>query len=153
MQVWSRPLTQVPTPGGVRQSGSGQGAAPVAPMSVPRRLLEYVRMVGRMMLDRRVSVLDRLLVGAAIAYVISPLDIIPDVLPVIGQVDDVMVLAAVLTRLFEHAGRDVILSHWRGAPEELDASWLRKLAFVFSFFFPKASRRRLRSFSKARATP
>ena len=79
---------------------------------------------------------------------ISPLDFIPDVIPVIGEVDDVLILVTALTRLFEHAGRDVILSHWRGRPGDLNAGWLKKLAFVFSFFFPKASRRRLRRFAK-----
>jgi uncharacterized membrane protein YkvA (DUF1232 family) len=118
-------------------------------MSVAGRLLEYVRLIGRLMIDARVSVVDRLLVAAAVAYVISPLDIIPDVIPFVGEIDDVVVLVTALTRLFEHAGRAVILSHWRGLPEDLDAGWIRKLAFVFSFFFPKASRKRLRRFSKA----
>ena len=59
------------------------------------------------------------LVVAAIGYVISPLDFIPDVIPVIGEVDDVVILMTALTRLFEHAGRDVILSHWRGNPGDL----------------------------------
>ncbi|MEP7343754.1 MAG: DUF1232 domain-containing protein [Gemmatimonadaceae bacterium] len=152
MKVSSRLMTQGTLHGDVRQAAVQQ-VVPQAPMSVLERLLEHARLVGRLMIDGRVSLFDRALVVAAIAYVISPLDIIPDVLPIIGQVDDVMVLVTVLTRLFHHAGRDVILSHWRGTPQELDAGWVKKLAFVFSFFFPKTSRQRLRRFSKIRYTP
>ncbi|MBV6520646.1 MAG: hypothetical protein MNPFHGCM_00764 [Gemmatimonadaceae bacterium] len=118
-------------------------------MSATRRLLEYARLAACLMADRRVSLFDRLLVVLAVAYLVSPLDFIPDMLPVIGQVDDVMILVACVTRLFEHAGRAVILSHWRGARGDLDARWLKKLALVVSIFIPKTSRRRLRSFSKA----
>lgn len=146
MNEQTRPLVQGPVSGNVRH---GVAAGRPARLTVIERLLEYVRLVGRLMTDARVSVFDRIVVLLAVAYVVSPLDLIPDVLPVIGQIDDVMILVAAVTRLFEHAGSEVVLSHWRGSPEELNAGWLRKLAFVFSFFFPKASRRRLRSFSKA----
>jgi len=149
MNEHTRPAVQGPVGGDVRHFVASQSDRGSARLSVIERLLEYVRLVGRLMADVRVSVFDRIVVLLAVAYVISPLDLIPDVLPVIGQIDDVMILVAAVTRLFEHAGRDVILSHWRGSPDELDAGWLKKLAFVFSFFFPKASRRRLRSFSKA----
>ena len=142
-----------PVQGDVRQLEDRPHRAARPSLSVLGRLLEYVRLVGRLMVDGRVSAFDRLLVVAAVAYVISPLDIIPDVIPILGEIDDVVVLVTVLTRLFEHAGREVILSHWRGLPAELDAGWLKKLAFVFSFFFPKASRKRLRKFAAVKGTP
>ncbi len=150
MTGWSTPALDGPHSGDVRQLGESRVSAPQR-LSVLGRLLEYLRLVGRLMVDARVSVFDRLIVLAAVAYVISPIDIIPDVLPFIGEVDDVVVLIAAVTRLFEHAGRQVVLSHWRGDPDQLDAGWLKKLAFVFSVFFPKASRQRLRRFARGKA--
>jgi uncharacterized membrane protein YkvA (DUF1232 family) len=84
-------------------------------------------------------------VGASIVYLVSPLDILPDVFPVLGQVDDLFFIVYALTRLFERASRDVVLSHWRGRPEELTASALKRLIFLASFFATPQMRRRLRS--------
>ncbi|MFN8570689.1 MAG: DUF1232 domain-containing protein [Gemmatimonadaceae bacterium] len=145
---WSRPALDPLPAASVRQLEAPEDVSGRERLSVVGRLLEYVRLVGRLMLDARVSLFDRLIVVAAVAYVVSPIDLIPDVIPFLGEVDDVMVLIAALTRLFEHAGREVILSHWRGTADQLDARWLKKLAFVFSVFFPKASRQRLRRFAR-----
>lgn len=147
MNEGPRHVVDGPYTGDVRQDSAIVNDADRS-LSVVGRLLEYVRLVGRLMVDARVSWFDRALVVAAVAYVISPIDLIPDVIPFIGEVDDVVVLVAALTRLFEHAGRAVVLSHWRGDPEQLDAGWLKKVALVFSVFFPKASRRRLRQFAR-----
>jgi uncharacterized membrane protein YkvA (DUF1232 family) len=115
-----------------------------------RRLPAYLRLLGRLMRDARVSRLDRFLVVATIAYVINPFDFLPDVIPFVGQIDDVFLLVIALTRLVEQAGRDVLLDNWDGAPEELDRAWLRKVAWAASFFLPVGTRRRLRRFAHAR---
>lgn len=104
----------------------------------------YVRLLFGTLRDARVSWLDRTLVVAAIAYVVSPFDFIPDVIPVLGQVDDLLLIVAAVTRLFEQAPREVILSHWGGRAEELDPGALRKLLWFASVFALPGRRRRLR---------
>lgn len=101
-----------------------------------------------MLRDRRVSALDRGLVVAAIAYVISPLDVIPDVIPFFGQVDDVFLVVMTLTRLFERARSEVIFAHWPGDPAELSPRALKRLLLAASIFLPLRARRRLRALAK-----
>jgi uncharacterized membrane protein YkvA (DUF1232 family) len=60
-------------------------------------LPQFVRLYWRLFRDRRVSVLAKALLVLTIAYVVWPFDVIPDVLPFIGEVDD---LALVLTGLW-----------------------------------------------------
>ena len=115
-----------------------------------QRLPAYLRLLGRLMRDPRVSRLDRFLVVATIAYVINPFDFLPDFIPFVGQIDDIFLLVIALTRLVEEAGRDVLLDNWDGEPEELDKAWLRKVAWAASFFLPMGTRRRLRRFAHAR---
>jgi uncharacterized membrane protein YkvA (DUF1232 family) len=112
------------------------------------RIPDYARLVFGLMWDSRVSLLDRVLVGASVVYLVSPLDILPDVFPVLGQIDDLFFLVFSLTRLFERTRRDVVLSHWRGRPEELTARALKRLVFLASFFAAPRMRRRLRSLGK-----
>jgi uncharacterized membrane protein YkvA (DUF1232 family) len=113
-----------------------------------RRIPSYVRLLVGTLRDSRVSMIDRALVLAAIAYVISPLDLIPDFIPFLGQVDDVFLIALALTRLFEQAPRGVILEHWDGEPDELSGKSLKRLLFAATFFLPFRMRRRLRVLAK-----
>jgi uncharacterized membrane protein YkvA (DUF1232 family) len=50
-------------------------------------------LLGRLIRDSRVPIAEKTLFAAAIIYVIMPLDFIPDVIPFIGQVDDVYLVA------------------------------------------------------------
>jgi uncharacterized membrane protein YkvA (DUF1232 family) len=58
-----------------------------------RRLPAYLRLARRLLGDRRLGRLRKLGLGGGLAYLASPIDVIPGVIPVIGQLDD---LAAVL---------------------------------------------------------
>ena len=68
-------------------------------------LPNMVMLMGRLLKDARVPAAEKALFAAAIVYVISPLDFIPDVFPFIGQVDDLYVVALVLLRLDKSLGR------------------------------------------------
>ena len=65
--------------------------------------------------DERISRADKAILAGTILYVISPLDIIPDFIPFIGQVDDAYLIAISLLRLLNRAERDVVLEHWKGS--------------------------------------
>ena len=108
------------------------------------QLPNYVRLLGGLLRDRRVSGIDKLLVVGAIAYILSPLDFIPDFIPFLGQVDDIFLLVTAVSRLITNAGRRVVLMHWKGDPAELDVSNLRNVLGAAAFFLPRGIRRRLR---------
>jgi uncharacterized membrane protein YkvA (DUF1232 family) len=109
-----------------------------------RQLPQYVRLLGGLITDPRVALLDKLLVFGAIAYIVTPIDLIPDFIPFFGEIDDVYVLVIALQRLISNAGRVVLLDHWSGEPTDLADINLRGALAAAAFFLPKRIRRRLR---------
>ena len=77
-------------------------------------LPNMVVLLGRLLKDVRVPTAEKALFVAAIVYVISPLDFIPDVFPFIGQVDDIYVVALTLLRLVNRTDETVVRRHWPG---------------------------------------
>ena len=77
-------------------------------------LPNMVKLLGKMMTDGRVPVAEKALFVGAIVYVISPLDLIPDIFPFIGQVDDLYVVALVLLRLINRTDEAVVRENWDG---------------------------------------
>lgn len=114
-----------------------------------RQLPQYLRLLGGLLTDRRVSMVDKLLVVGAIAYIVTPIDLIPDFIPFFGEVDDVFVLVLALQRLVANAGRLVLLDHWTGNPTDLADLNLRGALAAAAFFLPKRIRRRLRVIGRA----
>lgn len=77
-------------------------------------LPNLVRLLGRLLSDRRVPTAEKALFAAAIIYVIMPLDFIPDVFPFIGQVDDIYLVALTLLRLINRSDASVVRENWSG---------------------------------------
>jgi len=113
-------------------------------MSYVRQLPNYLRLLTGLLTDPRVAMIDKLLVAGAMAYIVMPLDIIPDFIPFFGEVDDLYLLIIALQRLISNAGRGVLLQHWRGNVADLADLNLRQALTAAAFFLPKRIRRRLR---------
>ncbi len=79
-----------------------------------------VRLLYRLVRDRRVPTRAKLLLGGALAYVITPIDLIPDSVPVVGALDDIFILAMALDKLIDRAGEEVVLEHWEGSRDLLE---------------------------------
>ena len=109
-----------------------------------RQLPQYVRLLGGLITDPRVAMMDKLFVFGAIAYIVMPIDLIPDFIPFFGEIDDVYLLVLALQRLISNAGRPVLLAHWPGEPSDLADLNLRGALAAAAFFLPKKIRRRLR---------
>ena len=77
-------------------------------------LPNIVKLFGKLLTDKRVPATEKILVVGAIAYVIMPLDFIPDVIPFAGQVDDIYLVALTLLRLISRTDEKVISEHWTG---------------------------------------
>ncbi|MEX2179914.1 MAG: DUF1232 domain-containing protein [Gemmatimonadaceae bacterium] len=136
---------------------AGHAAAAKAPRTGAKRtvmsyigdLPRFLQLLWGLITDTRVAVVDKVLVAGAIAYIVMPMDLIPDFIPFLGQVDDVFLLVTALRRLMENAGRAVLLSHWTGDPAELRELNLRKAIMAAAFFLPRRVRRRLRVIGRA----
>ena len=118
-------------------------------MDTIRQLPNYVRLLFGLLRDRRVATIDKVLVGAAVAYILAPVDLIPDWIPFLGEVDDVFLLVTALQRLISNAGRSVVMQYWIGDPAELGVMNLRNVLTAAAFFLPRRVRRRLRTIGRA----
>lgn len=78
-------------------------------------------LLGRLLRDERVPLLEKGIAVAGMAYVVSPVDLMPAlVLGPVGMLDDVFIVAACLSRLLNHVHPDVVRSHWSGQGDVLD---------------------------------
>lgn len=92
-----------------------------------RLVPDLARLVSRLMRDRGAPLRYRLALVALAAYLASPIDLIPDLVPVIGSLDDVILAALVLRWVGRGMGRGWIEAHWTGSTEGL-AILVRALA-------------------------
>jgi uncharacterized membrane protein YkvA (DUF1232 family) len=73
----------------------------------------------RLLRDPRVSRRRKLSLAALLAYLVLPIDLVPDFVPVAGQLDDALLAALVLRGLVRAAGHDVVREHWPGPEPSL----------------------------------
>jgi uncharacterized membrane protein YkvA (DUF1232 family) len=86
------------------------------------------KLLFRLLKDKRVPRNRRLSMAVVGAYVASPVDLIPDVVPVLGGIDDLLVLAFAIDYLLKASPDEVIDEHWDGSEDGLElvrgiASW------------------------------
>ena len=74
---------------------------------------QFIRLYWRLLHDRRVSIWPKALLVLSLFYVVSPIDIIPDVIPFLGEIDDLVVVIAVCRPFIYLCPRDVVQEHVR----------------------------------------
>ncbi len=77
------------------------------------QLVQTLRLVWRLMQDPRVPTFPKLIVPAAILYVLSPIDLIPDFILGLGQVDDIAILLFSVRFFIEMCPPDIVAEHRR----------------------------------------
>ena len=75
------------------------------------KLPTYARMVWGLVRDPRTPIGLKAMLAAALAYVVMPVDLIPDVIPILGQADDLTVLLLVLDLFIQNAPPEVRAEH------------------------------------------
>lgn len=113
-----------------------------------QQLPNFFRLLYGLITDKRVQRVDKLMVAGAIAYILLPLDFVPDFLPFVGEVDDLFLIILSVQRLINNAGRRVVEDHWMGEPEELSTLNLQQILMAAAFFLPRRVRRRLRAIGR-----
>jgi uncharacterized membrane protein YkvA (DUF1232 family) len=78
-------------------------------------LPDLLHLVSRLVLDQRVDMTSKAMLGMAIAYAMSPFDLLPDILFPLGFVDDLLVVAVVLDLVLERVPRAIVAQHWAGS--------------------------------------
>jgi len=90
-----------------------------------------VRMFGGLLRDPRVPLRAKIVVGIASLWLASPIDLIPDFVPIAGQLDDAIVAALALRFILRTTDGAVVRQHWHGDPATLErvlrmVSWGRR---------------------------
>lgn len=111
---------RIPRPRLRRRIRGGESHDRETLMQLIRDIPSFLKLLGRLYRDARVSIVDKGIVLATIGYVVMPMDLIPDFIPFLGQVDDLFLLALALDRLLNNAGIDVLLDHWDGESSTLE---------------------------------
>jgi uncharacterized membrane protein YkvA (DUF1232 family) len=90
---------------------------------IPDCLILFRRLLG----DDRVPRRRKLLLAGLIGYLAMPFDLVPDFIPVAGQLDDAIIAALALRAVLRAGGRDLLREHWPGPSTSLNA--LIRLAY------------------------
>ena len=72
-----------------------------------------LRLAWRLLLDRRMPALVKAVIPALVAYLLMPLDIIPDFIPVLGQLDDLLLMALAMGLVFRFTPVELLEEHIR----------------------------------------
>jgi uncharacterized membrane protein YkvA (DUF1232 family) len=81
----------------------------------------------RLLADQRVSRRLKLLLAALSGYLALPIDLVPDFIPVAGQLDDAIIVALVLRSILRSGGPQLLREHWPGPRVSLNA--ITRLAY------------------------
>lgn len=131
------------TDGKIKLKSSGKRAMRGRMSNFLMFLPNLVRLLGRLLKDVRVPTAEKALFVAAIVYFVMPVDLIPDIFPFIGQVDDLYVIALTLLRLVNRTDDRIVREHWSGGGDIV--SLAQSIASIAPTFLPKRVARILSS--------
>jgi len=86
-------------------------------MPVLRLLPNIVILVRRLLADPATPRSVRVALGFLVVWIVSPIDLLPEFLPGIGPLDDIIVAALVLRWVGRRVGREALAAHWPGTPD------------------------------------
>jgi uncharacterized membrane protein YkvA (DUF1232 family) len=87
--------------------------------AMARFVPDCVVLVRRLIRDPAVPRSSKLLLAGLVVYLASPIDLVPDFVPVAGQLDDALVLALVLRVVLRRSGAEKLREHWPGPERSL----------------------------------
>ncbi len=106
-----------------------------------RALPQIARMLARLLLDPRLPRSAKLALVALAAYLASPIDLIPDFIPVAGYLDDALLAAVVLDGILNWVDRSLVLKYWPGTAESLET--VARAARLVAVWVPRRLKRRV----------
>jgi len=84
-----------------------------------RLLPDVIRLLRRLAADSNVARGVRIRLWLPLAYLLIPIDLIPDFIPVLGYADDAIIIVLALRSVARHSGQDAVVRHWPGTPDGL----------------------------------
>ncbi len=106
-----------------------------------KALPELVRLLARLIGDPLLPRAAKIALAAAMVYLASPIDLIPDFIPVIGYLDDVLVAALLVDGILNWVDRGLVLKYWPGSPDSLER--LSRAARMLAVWVPRRLKARI----------
>lgn len=75
---------------------------------------DIIVLLYRLIKDERINFKTRAMIGGLIAYLALPIDIIPDAIPILGQIDDVAIVFIVLEKILKDLDKEIVFDNWQG---------------------------------------
>ena len=89
-------------------------------VALARFVPDCVVLFRRLLADDRVPRSRKLLLVPLLLYLVTPFDLVPDFIPVVGALDDAIVVALAFRVVLRGAGPGLVRDHWPGPPRSLD---------------------------------
>lgn len=89
-------------------------------VALARLIPDCIILLQRLLRDERVPRRRKALLVGAAGYLALPFDLVPDFIPVAGQLDDALIVGLVLRQVLRGAGEGIVREHWPGPPEGLE---------------------------------
>lgn len=100
-----------------------------------RALPDVVRTIARLAADPVLPKAAKIALAAAVLYLVSPVDLIPDFIPGLGALDDLLVAAILVDGILNYVDRGLVLKYWPGSAESLER--IARAARVLSAWVPR----------------
>ena len=106
-------------------------------LALPRLARMLVSLAG----DRDVPTAAKVVLAAVAVYLVSPIDLIPDFIPWVGYLDDVILAAVVVDGVINFIERPLLLRYWPGSPASLEK--LARAARLLAIWVPRRLKARI----------
>ncbi len=106
-----------------------------------RALPNLARALARLAADPVLPTAAKVAVAAAVLYLVSPVDLIPDFIPLLGALDDLLVAAIVVDGILNFVDRGLVLRYWPGSAESLER--VARAAGVLAAWVPRRLKARV----------
>ena len=106
-----------------------------------RALPNFARLLARLVGDPMLPRAAKIALAAAMVYLASPVDLIPDFIPFVGYLDDLLLGALVIDGLLNWVDRGLVLRYWPGSPDSLER--IARVAKMLAVWVPRRLKSRI----------
>jgi len=106
-----------------------------------RALPDIGRLIARLVADPSLPRAVKIALAAAAVYLLSPFDLIPDFIPIVGYLDDALLAAVVVDGVLNYVDRGIVVRYWPGTPQSLDR--VARVARLLAAWVPRRLKRRI----------
>jgi uncharacterized membrane protein YkvA (DUF1232 family) len=106
-----------------------------------KALPDLMRLITRLVGDPLLPRAAKIALGAALVYLASPIDLVPDFVPLLGYLDDLLLAALLIDGILNWVDRTLVLKYWPGSPDSLER--LARAARMLAIWVPRRVKARI----------